>query len=110
MAREKFQTLTEQMFYVLLVLQEECYGADIMEKVGFITNDRVKIGAGTLYSLLESFLSVKMIEETKVEGRKRCYKITEIGKTTMQKEANRLEILSGHFAKYWKGGETYEKH
>ena len=24
MAREKFQTLTEQMFYVLLCLREEC--------------------------------------------------------------------------------------
>ena len=33
MAREKFQTLTEQMFYILLCLQEECYGMDIMEKV-----------------------------------------------------------------------------
>lgn len=32
MAREKFQTLTEQMFYILLCLQEECYGMDIMEK------------------------------------------------------------------------------
>ena len=26
MAREKFQTLTEQMFYVLLCLREECCG------------------------------------------------------------------------------------
>lgn len=29
MAREKFKTLTEQMFYILLCLQEECRGMDI---------------------------------------------------------------------------------
>ena len=33
MAREKFQTLTEQMFYILLALQEERCGADIMALV-----------------------------------------------------------------------------
>ena len=30
MAREKFHTLTEQMFYVLLCLDEECCGTDIL--------------------------------------------------------------------------------
>ena len=30
MAREKFQTLTEQMFYILLCLQRECCGVDVM--------------------------------------------------------------------------------
>ena len=32
MPRAKFQTLTEQMFYVLLCLREECYGIDIFDK------------------------------------------------------------------------------
>ena len=33
MAREKFQTLTEQMFYILLCLQRECCGVDVMDRV-----------------------------------------------------------------------------
>lgn len=33
MAREKFRTLTEQMFYVLLCLRTEYCGMDIMEQV-----------------------------------------------------------------------------
>ena len=33
MPREKFQTLTEQMFYILICLQQECCGIDIMEMV-----------------------------------------------------------------------------
>lgn len=55
MAREKFQTLTEQMFYILLCLQRECCGVDVMDRVARMTENRVTIGPGTLYSLLESF-------------------------------------------------------
>ena len=33
MAREKFSTLTEQMFYILLCLREECCGMDVMARV-----------------------------------------------------------------------------
>ena len=33
MPREKFQALTEQMFYILLCLRDECCGMDIMTKV-----------------------------------------------------------------------------
>ena len=55
MAREKFQTLTEQMFYVLLSLRDECCGADIMARIANITHGRVTVGPGTLYNLLESF-------------------------------------------------------
>ena len=44
MAREKFQTLTEQMFYVLLSLRDECCGADIMARIANITHGRVTVG------------------------------------------------------------------
>ena len=54
MAREKFQTLTEQMFYILLCLQQERCGVDVMAQVSQMTGGRVVIGPGTLYSLLES--------------------------------------------------------
>ena len=90
MAREKFQTLTEQMFYILLCLEEECCGMDIMEKVGRITDDRVNVGPGTLYNLLEQFLSAEMIEETKVEGRKRSYILTEKGRQRLREEFQRI--------------------
>ncbi len=54
MAREKFQTLTEQMFYVLLCLREECCGMDLMERIRLLTSGRVSVGPGTLYNLLSS--------------------------------------------------------
>lgn len=76
MAREKYQTLTEQMFYILLCLTREQCGVDIMERVREMTEGRVVIGPGTLYSLLESFQQEGFIRETKVEGRRRSYRIT----------------------------------
>ncbi len=65
MPRERFKTLTEQMFYILLCLHEECRGMDILEMVRTLTNGRVNIGSGTLYDLLEQFLKEGAIEETK---------------------------------------------
>ena len=90
MPREKFRTLTEQMFYVLLCLKNECYGLDILDRIPAMTNGRVSVGSGTLYNLLEQFLDAGMIIETKVEGRKRTYLITEKGKEMLDAEYTRI--------------------
>lgn len=90
MARAKFQTLTEQMFYTLLCLKDECYGMDILDKVPAMTNQRVSVGSGTLYTLLEQFLDAEMIRETKVEGRRRSYILTDKGRDMLDKECARL--------------------
>ena len=90
MPRKKFRTLTEQMFYILLCLKEECYGMDILDKVPAMTNNRVTVGSGTLYNLLEQFLESGMIIETKVEGRKRSYLLTQKGKDMLDAEYKRI--------------------
>lgn len=92
MPREKFQTLTEQMYYILLALDEECCGVDIMEKVNVLTNHRVSVGPGTLYTLLAKFVKAKMIEETLIEGRKKSYILTEHGRNVLKEEYIRLKI------------------
>lgn len=90
MPREKFQTLTEQMFYILLCLHEECCGMDILEMVRTLTNGRVRIGSGTLYDLLDQFLGEGLIQNTKVVGRRRSYIITEKGEQMLAREYERL--------------------
>ena len=90
MARAKFQTLTEQMFYTLLCLKEECYGMDILDRVPAMTNQRVNVGSGTLYTLLEQFLDAEMIRETKVEGRRRSYILTDKGREMLDNETQKL--------------------
>ena len=93
MPREKFQTLTEQMFYILLCLKTECCGMDIMGKVEEMTKGRVRVGPGTLYNLLEQFVSAGIIRETKVEGRRRSYILQEKGEQMLREEYERLQIL-----------------
>ena len=97
MAREKFQTLTEQMFYILLCLRRECCGADIMAQVQQLTGGRVSVGPGTLYNRLEQVLSAGMIAETKVEGRRRSYLITDAGKAALSEEYRRLRLLAADY-------------
>lgn len=89
-AREQFQTLTEQMYYILLSLLKPSCGVDIMESVERISKGRVKVGAGTLYALLGKFEKEKMIVEVEVVGRKRTYVITEKGRDLLIKEYERL--------------------
>jgi len=105
MPREKFRTLTEQMFYILLCLNEECYGMDILDKVPAITNGRVTVGSGTLYNLLEQFLDADMIKETKVEGRKRSYIITAKGREMLLKEYERITAQANDFRKMFREEE-----
>ena len=91
MAREKFGTLTEQMFYILMCLRRECCGMDIMQEVTKLTDGRVRIGPGTLYNLLEQFAEAGMIRETTCEGRRRSYILTQVGKEALENEYKRLQ-------------------
>lgn len=90
MARIKFQTLTEQMFYVLLALREECCGTEIFARIRQMTDGRVTIGSGTLYNLLEQFLEAGMIAERQAEGRRRNYILTDHGRACLHREYERI--------------------
>ena len=100
MPRERFKTLTEQMFYVLLCLRNECYGMDILDQVPAMTGNRVSVGSGTLYNLLEQFLEEGFIRETKVEGRRRSYILTEKGRETLDKEYRRIQAQAEDYRRY----------
>lgn len=97
MPREKFKTLTEQMFYILLCLRQERRGTDILEMVRTITAGRVSIGSGTLYDLLEQFVSEGMIRETRAEGRRRSYIVTEKGKEMLEREYRRIRFQAADY-------------
>ena len=91
MPRVKFQTLTEQMFYILLCLKNECCGMDIMDRIPAMTAGRVNVGSGTLYNLLEQFQQEGMIRETRVEGRRRIYILTPKGAEALETECQRIK-------------------
>jgi len=58
--------------------------------VSQLTAGRVKVGSGTLYNLLEQFSGEGIISETKTEGRRRSYILTQKGRELLEKEYTRL--------------------
>lgn len=107
MPRVKFQTLTEQMFYILLCLNTECCGMDIMDKIPAMTKGRVSVGSGTLYNLLDQFAKEGIIRETKAEGRRRSYLLTDKGRSLLEQEYQRLSIQMMDYRRIF--GEEWEK-
>ncbi len=106
MPRVKFQTLTEQMFYTLLCLKDECCGMDILDRIPAMTDQRVTIGSGTLYTLLEQFAESGMIRETKVEGRRRSYILTARGKEMLDREYRRISAQASDYRKIFREVES----
>ena len=54
------------------------------------TGGRVSLGPGTLYTILSKFEEEGLICETQVEGRKRTYRITDLGRAMYRAELARL--------------------
>ncbi len=93
MAREQLKTLTEQMYYILLTLTENQHGYGIMQEVDRRTDGRVKIGAGTLYSLLSRFEEEDIIVHVAEEDRRKIYTLTDKGLSILKDEHKRLKQL-----------------
>ena len=55
MARKEFETLTPQMFYILLSLYEPLCGLEIMEKVNEMTEGDVSVGAWNTLCIVATF-------------------------------------------------------
>lgn len=93
MPRTQLQTLTEPMYYVLLVLTSPSYGYEIMQKITELTEGRVSVGAGTLYALLGRFEKEGIIRQVKAVDRKKVYQLTEEGQELLKEEYRRLKSL-----------------
>ena len=89
--KKTLETLTESMFYVLMALlrQPRC-GTEMADFVSAVTQGRVRLGPGTLYTILAKFEEEGLIRETAVEGRRRTYALTEAGLARYQEEIARL--------------------
>lgn len=93
MAREQLKNLTEPMYYILLSLIKENHGYGIMQMVEEVTDGRVAIGAGTLYSLLGRFEKEEIITQVAEENRRKTYVITAKGSEILKDEYERLNNL-----------------
>lgn len=85
--------LTQPMYYILLSLREERHGYEIMQYVEWLTEKRVTIGPGTLYSLLSRFEKDNYIHMVSKKDNKKTYRLTDLGKKILDQEIQRLEFL-----------------
>lgn len=95
---EDLLPLTPAVFYILLSLANgERHGYSIMQEVGEITGQTVRMGPGTLYGSIKRMLVVHLIEEAEErpdpaldDNRRRYYRITPFGHRVLTLEAERL--------------------
>ena len=93
MAKKSLEILTEAMYYVLMsLLKKEFCGTEIAEFIDQKTKGRIKMGPGTLYTILAKFEEEDLIIETSIVGRKRNYRITNKGRAVYIEELERLKL------------------
>lgn len=87
--------LTESIFYILLRLHNPAHGYALMKDIAEMTNNRVNLGAGTLYGALDTLQKKKWIRQldNNPQDRKIEYIITDTGKKYFELELIRLEEL-----------------
>jgi DNA-binding PadR family transcriptional regulator len=105
MAREQLQTLSEPMYFILLVLTRPMHGYEIMQTVSAVSHDRVKVGAGTLYALLTRFEKEEIVIRVKDDGRRKTYALTEKVRELLDRDYERLKALITAYHSYLIEGE-----
>ena len=91
MPKTSMDLLTESMFYVLMAFhQGPMCGIDIVDFIDRRTRGRIQMGPATLYTILGKFEKEKYIREVSVEGRKRTYQVTDLGRSAYREELERL--------------------
>lgn len=99
--------LTEAVFYILLSLYKPMHGYGIMQNVKEMSEGRLSLGAGTLYGAINTLLEKEWIipVQGEMNSRKKEYQITEIGKSVVHVEIERLKELMENGQKIV-GGKT----
>ena len=90
--------LTPAVFYILFALAEgEKHGYAIMKEVETISGGHFTMGPGTLYTTIQRLLELGLIEETSTasdsERRRRCYRLSRMGRKALEAELDRMESL-----------------
>jgi len=90
----KFLPLTETTFYIMLSLIEPSHGYAIMQNVEQLSENKVKVAAGTLYGAVENLTKQKLIMSVESEDKRRkVYVLTAEGKVVLKLEIERMRHL-----------------
>lgn len=91
----KHLPLTETTYYTLLSLLEPAHGYIMMQKVEQLSNQTVKIAAGTMYGAIENLLKQQLIKAVKsTDKRRKTYVITEKGIEMLRLDCVRMKHIT----------------
>ena len=94
MNRDKNLPLTETIYYILLALLKPAHGYMIMQEVEELSNQQVRLAAGTLYGAIENLMKQKLIMPIESEDKRRkVYIITEKGKEILSLDYERMKHM-----------------
>ena len=90
--------LTPAVFFILFALSEgEKHGYAIMQEVATLSDEKVHMGPGTLYTTIQRLLDLRLIEQTatksRTDSRRVYYRLTGSGKALLGAETARLDAL-----------------
>jgi DNA-binding PadR family transcriptional regulator len=95
---DKYLPLSPAALHIMLALvSEDRHGYGIMQEVARQSDDRYKLGPGTLYDNLEKLLNQGIVEKSTRRSladddpRRRYYRLTRFGRRLLQTEIARLE-------------------
>lgn len=96
---DKQQPLTESIFYIMLALRKPNHGYGIIQEIQELTNNRINMGAGTLYGAIQSLEQkgwIAIYSEEEASRKKKEYIMTDLGKDVLKIEIARLKELVEH--------------
>jgi len=89
--RKKYVPMTETTYYTLLSVIEPRHGYAIMQYVSELTEGRIMLGTGTLYTMVGRLVADELIVLVPNDEGKKIYQITDIGMELLHMETQRLE-------------------
>lgn len=89
--RKVYVPMTETSFYILLFLQKERHGYQIVKEVEKLTNGEIVITPGTLYGSLSKMEKDRLIVFVREEQKRKIYVITNLGREVLDLEIRRIK-------------------
>ena len=95
------QSLSPAVWHILVALADhERHGYAIMREIAQRTEGRTRLGPGTLYGTLKRLVEQGLVEQSGQrpdpaldDERRRYYRLTSLGRTTLEAEAQRLQEM-----------------
>ena len=92
--KDRYIPMSEASFLVLSCLLKENHGYGIMMDAKEMTDGRVTLGSGTIYTLLYKMENDGIIEATREVEKRKLYKITQTGMKLLRVEYDRILQLA----------------